>query len=80
MSEQKYPISEFFVLGGFSDFVHRSGLRLSFDEMLRLGYSFQQLQSVPLGVFPQPVYRRRSPPPDHSSELPSTEDSSTALP
>jgi hypothetical protein len=39
MSEQRYRISEFFVLKGFSGFVHRSGVRLSVDEMVRRGYS-----------------------------------------
>jgi hypothetical protein len=48
MSETKYPIKDFIVVGGYADFFHTSGLRLTFDQMIERGYSVQELTLVPL--------------------------------
>lgn len=58
MSEQKYPIGEFFVPGGSSGYAHHSGLRLSFDQMIARGYSHQETGSRPAWKSPHCTPRR----------------------
>jgi hypothetical protein len=57
-------IDDYIVRGGTAGFTDiTTGKFYTFDEMLRRGYSIQELLEMPLGFLPRSAFRRRSPPP-----------------